>query len=84
NIDAVEISRGPNANIFGLGNAGGTVNVVPASSNLSRNRAQVQLRVDSYDGYRGSLDINRVLKKDVFGIRGSAVYQHDDFRREPS
>ena len=25
--DAVEISRGPNANIFGLGNAGGTVEI---------------------------------------------------------
>ena len=84
NIDAVEISRGPNANIFGLGNAGGTVNVVPASAHLSRNRAQTQLRVDSHDGYRASIDLNRVLKKNVFGIRGSAVYQHDDFQREPS
>ncbi len=84
NIDAVEISRGPNANIFGLGNAGGTVNVVPASANLSRDRSQVQLRVDSYDGYRSSIDLTRVLKKDVLGVRGSAVYQKDDFPREPS
>ena len=84
NIDAVEISRGPNANIFGLGNAGGTVNVVPASANLSRHRSQLQLRGDSYDGYRSSIDLNRVLKKDVFALRGSAVYQHDDFLREPS
>jgi outer membrane receptor protein involved in Fe transport len=84
NIDAVEISRGPNANIFGLGNAGGTINVVPASANTTRNRAQVQFRADSYGGYRSSVDLNRVLKKDVLGIRGSAVYQHDDFEREPS
>src|SRR5215213_10302023 len=34
NIDAVEISRGPNANIFGIGNASGSVNSVPAAANL--------------------------------------------------
>jgi outer membrane receptor protein involved in Fe transport len=27
NIDAVEISRGPNSNIFGLGQGSGTVNI---------------------------------------------------------
>jgi hypothetical protein len=84
NIDAVEISRGPNANIFGLGNAGGTVNVVPASANISRDRAQVQLRGDSFDGYRSSFDLNRVLKKDVLAIRGSAVHQHTGYLRKPS
>src|SRR3954468_2242007 len=34
-LDAVEISRGPNANVFGLGNPSGTVNMVQASANLS-------------------------------------------------
>ena len=46
---------------------------------MQRNTSQAQLRVDSYDGNRESLDINRVLKKDVLAIRGSAVYQHDGF-----
>ncbi|MBI4625155.1 MAG: TonB-dependent receptor plug domain-containing protein, partial [Verrucomicrobia bacterium] len=36
NIDAVEISRGPNSTVFGLGNAAGTVNMQPASANVSR------------------------------------------------
>ena len=38
-IDAVEVSRGPNASVFGLGNPSGTVNMVPSSANLSRDRA---------------------------------------------
>ena len=83
-FDSVEISRGPNSNIFGLGNAAGTVNVVPASANLRRNTAQTQFRVDSYDGYRGGLDINRVFWRDVLAVRGSMVYQHDGFVRKPS
>ena len=84
NIDAVEISRGPNANIFGLGNAAGTVNVQPASANLGRHRSQLSVRADSFDGHRSSVDLNRVLKPGVLAVRGSAVYQHDGFDRKPS
>ena len=83
-LDAVEISRGPNANIFGIGNAAGTVNQQPASANLDRNRSELVLRGDDNDGFRGSLDLNRVLKKGVLAVRGSAVYQHDGYVRKPS
>jgi hypothetical protein len=82
--NGVEISRGPNANVFGLGNPSGTVNQVAAAANLSRNRSSVQFRADSYDGWRTSLDLNRVLKQNVLAVRGSAVYQHDGFVRKPS
>jgi len=84
NIDAVEISRGPNSSIFGIGNAGGTVNLQPSSAKLDRDRSEVAMRTDSYGGYRGSIDLNRVLKKGVLAIRGSAVTQHDGFVRRPS
>jgi outer membrane receptor protein involved in Fe transport len=84
NIDAVEISRGPNSNIFGLGNASGTVNVVPSTANLTRDRSEISVRGDSYDGHRETLDVNRVLKKGVLALRASIVNQHDGFIREPS
>ena len=83
-IDAIEISRGPNANVFGLGDPSGTVNMVPSSGNLSRNRSQVQFRADSYGGYRTSLDLNRVLIKGKLAVRGSGAFQHDGFVRKPS
>ncbi|MSU49075.1 MAG: TonB-dependent receptor [Opitutus sp.] len=83
-LDAVEISRGPNSTVFGLGNAAGTVNMAPASANLSRNRSQASLRFDSFDGYRASLDLNRVLLRNKLAVRGSAVFQHDGYVRKPS
>lgn len=83
-IDGVEINRGPNSSIFGLGEVSGTVNLQPASANVSRDRSSVGLRVDSYDGYRGSIDLNRVLVKGKLAIRGSAVYQHDGYVRKPA
>jgi hypothetical protein len=82
--DGVEISRGPNANIFGLGNASGTVNIIAASANLRRNRTTVAFRGDSFDGYRGSIDVNRALLKDRLALRVSAVRQHDGFDLKPS
>lgn len=83
-LDSVEISRGPNSTIFGLGSASGTVNLVPVTANLARNRSQVELRFDSYDGYRQSLDLNRILRRGVLAVRGSAVFQHDGYVRKPS
>jgi outer membrane receptor protein involved in Fe transport len=83
-IDGVEISRGPNSNLFGLGNPSGTVNLVPASANLLRDRAQVQLRGDTFGGYRSSLDVNRVLRRGMLALRGTAVFQHDGYRLKPS
>jgi outer membrane receptor protein involved in Fe transport len=84
NIDGVEISRGPNSSIFGLGNVSGTVNLQPASANLTRDRSSLAFRADSYGGQRSSVDLNRVLRKGKLALRGSAVFQHDGFVREPS
>jgi outer membrane receptor protein involved in Fe transport len=84
NIDAVEINRGPNSSIFGIGSPAGTVNSVPASANLRRDTATVSVRADTRDGWRASLDVNRVLKRDVLAIRGSIVKQHDGFELKPS
>ncbi|MSU25128.1 MAG: TonB-dependent receptor [Opitutus sp.] len=83
-IDSVEISRGPNANVFGLGNPSGTANMVAASANLTRDRSQLAIRGDALGGYRSSLDLNRVLIKGVLGFRVSGSFQHDAYVRKPS
>ena len=84
NIDAVEISRGPNANIFGIGNASGSVNSVPSSANLLTARSQFSVRADDREGFRTVLDLNRVLKPGVLAIRGSSVVQRDGYTLKPS
>ena len=83
-LDAIEVSRGPNATIFGLGSPSGTVNLVPSAASLTRNRAQFQARGDRDGGYRSSLDVSRVVKHGVLGLRASASFQHDSFVRKPS
>jgi outer membrane receptor for ferric coprogen and ferric-rhodotorulic acid len=84
NIDAVEISRGPNSSIFGLGEGSGTVNMVPSTANLSREDSMVEFRFDDIGGYRTALDINRPLWRGKAAVRASGVYQHDEYRQKPS
>ena len=82
-LDSIEVSRGPNANIFGLGNASGTVNQVPATASLFRSFNSIQLRADDYGGYRGSIDVNRKIS-DNLAFRASYADQHTAFERKPS
>ena len=84
NIDGVEISRGPNSSIFGVGSPAGTVNSVPASANLRRHASTVVARADTRSGWRTSLDVNRVLKADTLAVRVSGVKQRDGYALKPS
>ena len=84
NIDSVEISRGPNSNIFGLGEGSGTVNLVAATANLNRASNTASVRVDDLGGWRTSIDLNRPIIPGKLALRGSAVYQRDEFPQQPS
>ena len=84
NLDAVEISRGPNSNIFGLGNSSGTVNLVRSQANVTRATTTFSTRVDSYGGFRGSFDLNRPLLRNKLAVRVNAVYESKGFERKPS
>lgn len=84
NTESVEISRGPNSNIFGLGVGAGTVNVVPTSALTTRSITNLTGRVDSFGGYRASIDVNRGLFEEKLGLRISALSEDKGFERDPS
>ncbi|MDO8543068.1 MAG: hypothetical protein Q7S40_21695 [Opitutaceae bacterium] len=84
NIDAVEISRGPNANLFGLGASAGTVNLVPSLANLHRATAAVTLRFDDWGGHRESLNLNRPILPGKLAFRLATVHESKGFTRQPA
>ncbi|HEY4248385.1 MAG TPA: TonB-dependent receptor plug domain-containing protein [Lacunisphaera sp.] len=84
NIDAIEISRGPNSSIFGLGNTGGGVNIITAQANDSKSITAFSTRGDSDGGYRGTFDINRPLIDGKLGLRVLGLYQDQGFEQKPS
>jgi outer membrane receptor protein involved in Fe transport len=84
NIDSVEISRGPNSSIFGLGNTGGGVNINGSKANLTREISSFGTQADSYDGYRQSFDLNRPLLKGRLAVRVLGLYEEKGYVRKPS
>ena len=84
NVDSIEISRGPNSNIFGLGEAAGTINLIRGNANLTRNTSQFSVRTDDRGSYRGTFDLNRMLFKDTLAVRLAAVHENLEFVRKPS
>lgn len=84
NIDALEISRGPNSNLFGLGASAGTVNLVPSRANLTRATYSASFRIDDWGGHRESLNLNRPILPGKLAFRVAAVHESKGFTRKPS
>ena len=84
NVEAVEISRGPNSSLFGIGQPNGTVNVVPTHANLQRFTFNATLRGDSWDGHRESFNLNQPLLKNILSVRIAAVRESKGFTRKPA
>ena len=84
NTSSVEISRGPNSMLFGLGSPAGIVNQSTAQAQMNRDTANVTLRFDDRGSYRGAVNFNKGLIDDKLAIYGAAVYSNQQFERKPS
>ncbi len=82
NLDRVEISRGANGLLFGLGSPAGIVNSGIVKADLRKNKSTASAAFGSYSSYRGTLDHNQVLIKDRLALRLNAVYDNTRYRIE--
>ncbi len=83
NVGRVDLQRGPNSILFGLGSPAGIVNAsVNAASFQDANK--VEARYGSYGSYRASIDINKVLLKDELSIRVSGLNDKTFYRQDPA
>lgn len=81
NTNRIEINRGANAALFGLGSPAGIINQTVKNAEMY-NTAEVEMRVDSLDGYRGSFDINREALEDELAIRVAGLYDQTRYEQE--
>jgi iron complex outermembrane recepter protein len=74
NSEALTFSRGPNAILFGLGNAAGAF---VSSTKRAKNKTatSVEYQIDQRGSFRGTLDHNQVLRKDFLSLRYSGLYE---------
>jgi hypothetical protein len=84
NTQSVEITRGPNSLLFGLGSPAGIVNQSAAQAVLNRNSGSVQLRTDHNGSFRSALSFNRSVIKDKLAVYGAFLYNDQQFERKPS
>ncbi len=84
NTQSVEISRGPNSMLFGLGSPAGIANQSTASANVNRQNARVAFRFDQYGSARTNFSFNQPVIKGKLAIYGAALYDERQFDRKPS
>lgn len=82
-VGRVDMQRGPNAILFGIGSPAGIVN---SSINTAtyKNEGNIELRVDNFGSRRGSLDVNRVLIDGELAVRVAGLNDHTKYRQEPA
>jgi outer membrane receptor protein involved in Fe transport len=83
NIDRVEIQRGPNSILFGLGSPAGIINASTRNAEF-HNLGSVETRAGSYDSYRGSIDLNQQLVNNVLAIRIDGLWDNQKYQQKPA
>ena len=84
NTQRFTINRGPNSVLFGLGTAAGIVNQTQARANLEKNSTTLTTRASSWDGYRASFGLNRVLLDHKLALYVAGLYDTRGYRLQPS
>jgi outer membrane receptor protein involved in Fe transport len=83
NTGRVDIQRGPNAVLFGIGSPAGIVN---SSLNTAefRDSGKLENQIGSYGSVRYSLDVNQELLKKELALRVSALRDDSKYRQDPA
>ncbi|MDQ8185729.1 TonB-dependent receptor plug domain-containing protein [Pelagicoccus sp. SDUM812002] len=80
-INRVDIQRGANSILFGLGSPAGIINATTAEASF-RNSGKFDLRFDKFGSTRMSGNLNRVLVEDELAIRVAVLNDRKRFRQE--
>jgi len=82
NADRVEINRGANALLFGVGSPAGIINTSTTSADLQRQRGKAELSVGSYGSWRATLDANLVPSRGTFAVRVAGVKDDEKYQQD--
>jgi outer membrane receptor protein involved in Fe transport len=86
NADRVDLSRGANSFLFGLGSPAGLINTALMKARF-RDTAELATRVGSggfEPSYRGSFHLNRILLRDTLAVHAAALTDRTRYRQRPT
>ncbi len=84
NVQSIEISRGPNSMLFGMGSPAGIVNQSTAQAVVNKDNYSASFRVDDRGSFRASATFNKGLIDDKLAIYGAILSDNKRFERKPS
>ncbi|MCF3649120.1 TonB-dependent receptor plug domain-containing protein [Synoicihabitans lomoniglobus] len=84
NVGRIDLLRGPNSILFGLGSPGGVVNATVDAAELRRTRGEVQLSVDGEGSVRANFNYNQVVRKDELAFRVAGLVDRKKFQQDPA
>ena len=83
NIDRIDISRGPNAILFGEGSPAGIINAGTRGAEFN-NSGNLDLRFGSWGSARESLDYNFQIVPDQVAFRLDVLNDHEKYEQQPA
>ncbi|SDS20606.1 TonB-dependent Receptor Plug Domain [Opitutus sp. GAS368] len=83
NVDRIDISRGPNAILFGEGSPAGIINATSKSAAFI-NSGNIDFRLGSWGSTRESLDINQVIVPGQVAVRLDLLHNDQKYEQKPA
>jgi outer membrane receptor protein involved in Fe transport len=84
NTDRIDIQRGPNSILFGLGSPAGIINASVNDANLGKDAGSLENRFGSFGSVRNSLDYNKVILPDELAVRIDILDDDTDYSQKPA
>jgi len=84
NIDRVEIQRGPNSILFGVGSPAGIINTATVTAKMNGNSGKLEHTYSKFGSNRIVADYNVELIDDVLAVRVTGLWNHAKYRQKPA
>jgi len=84
NTDRVEIQRGPNSILFGVGSPAGIINANPVQARFDGTHGKLENQFSKYNSLRWVGDYNTELVDDLLAVRISLLASDQKYRQDPA
>ena len=83
NVGRVDLQRGPNSVLFGIGSPAGIINSSLNQASF-KDENKVEYQFGSFGSNRGVADFNKVLIKDTLALRLAVLDDQTNYRQKPA
>jgi outer membrane receptor protein involved in Fe transport len=83
NVGRVDLQRGPNSILFGIGSPAGIINSSLNTASF-KDGYKVELQVATFGSVRGVVDLNKSILENELAVRVSALMDNTNYRQEPA